>query len=180
MGKEKNKKITYLITIFVLIAVVIGISYAVFQFMGAGEKENVIVAGNLQLTLEESNILTLSNYYPMTDVAAASDNNIANTFTLENTGTVPANYELYLDPVSVSGTRLEDRFLKYSLAKTGSSTGTINATSLTALTNDLLDSGTLAAGGKINYTLKIWITTDIDGDIGGQQWAARLRVEGRQ
>ena len=66
----------------------IGISYAVFQFMGAGEKENVIVAGNLQLTLEESNILTLSNYYPMTDVAAASDNNIANTFTLENTGTV--------------------------------------------------------------------------------------------
>ena len=120
MGKEKKKKITYLITIFVLIAVVIGISYAVFQFMGAGEKENVIVAGNLQLTLEESNILTLSNYYPMTDVAAASDNNIANTFTLENTGTVPANYELYLDPVSVSGTRLEDRFPKYSLAKTGS------------------------------------------------------------
>lgn len=180
MKKEKNekkKKITYIITLIVLVLVIIGVSYAAFQFTGEGTKENVITAGSLKLTLEETNIITLANVYPMTDEEASSSGNLSNTFTLENTGSIPVTYELYLDDASVTGTRLDDKFIKYSMSKTGSSTGTVAPT---YLTNRLIDSGTLPASGSITYNLKVWVTTEIDGDIGGQSWSAKLRVEAEQ
>ena len=44
----------------------------------------------------------------------------------------------------------------------------------------VLDSGTINQGSSINYDLKLWVTSSISGDISGNVWKGKLRIEGEQ
>ena len=44
----------------------------------------------------------------------------------------------------------------------------------------VLDTGTIAKNTTISYNLKLWVSSDIDADIGGQVWNGKLRIEGEQ
>ena len=90
--------------------------------------------------------------------------------------------EIYLDNVEItsSETRLDDKYLKYSL-DIDSAKGT--AKYLTTLGPDgerLLDQGTLKNSEKKDYVLRIWPTVEVDGDFGGQVWKGKLRITGDQ
>ena len=180
--KKKNKKsITgYVLLAVILVIVVIGVSYAAYRFLGKGEKTNTITLGSLELTLREGNMINLENTYPVTD-----EEGLAMTgydFTLTNTGTASVNYKIYLDNVEItsSETRLDDKYLKYSL-DIDSAKGT--AKYLTTLGPDgerLLDQGTLKNSEKKDYVLRIWPTVEVDGDFGGQVWKGKLRITGDQ
>ena len=75
---------------------------------------------------------------------------------------------------------MDDKYLKYSLDK-GSVKG--NADYLNNLGADgsrILDQGTITSGEENSYVLRVWPTTEIDGDFGGQVWKGKLRITGDQ
>lgn len=177
--KEKRNKIFLIILLIVLIIVIIALSYAAFNYSRVGS-ENVITLGTLELTLHEGNTINLEDTYPLTDSEGLALSGY--DFTLENTGTADVNYVIYLDNVEITSpdVKLDDKYLKYSLDK-GSVKG--NADYLNNLGADgsrILDQGTLASGEENSYVLRVWPTTEIDGDFGGQVWKGKLRITGDQ
>ena len=178
--KEKKNKIMMLVILIVLIVLIIALSYAAFRFTGLGQKENVVTLGTLELTLNEGNTINLEDTYPITDSEGLALDGYS--FTLENTGTVPANYVIYLDNVAVDSpdVKLDDMYLKYSFDK-NDSVGT--AEFLESLGEDgsrILDQGTLNSSEENSYVLRVWPTIEVDGDFGGQVWKGRIRVTGDQ
>lgn len=177
--KEKRNKIFLIILLVVLIIVIIALSYAAFNYSRVGS-ENVITLGTLELTLNEGNTINLEDTYPLTDSEGLALSGY--DFTLENTGTADVNYVIYLDNVEITSpdVKLDDKYLKYSLDK-GSVKG--NADYLNNLGADgsrILDQGTITSGEENSYVLRVWPTTEIDGDFGGQVWKGKLRITGDQ
>ena len=177
--KEKRNKIFIIILLIVLIIVIIALSYAAFNYSRVGS-ENVITLGTLELTLNEGNTINLEDTYPLTDSEGLALSGY--DFTLENTGTADVNYVIYLDNVEITSpdVKLDDKYLKYSLDK-GSVKG--NADYLNNLGADgsrILDQGTITSGEENSYVLRVWPTTEVDGDFGGQVWKGKLRITGDQ
>ena len=178
--KEKKDKIMMLVILIVLIVLIITLSYAAFRFTGLGQKENVVTLGTLELTLKEGATINLEDTYPITDSEGLALDGYS--FTLENTGTAPANYVIYLDNVAVDSpdVKLDDMYLKYSFDK-NDSVGT--AEFLESLGEDgsrILDQGTLNSSEENSYVLRVWPTIEVDGDFGGQVWKGRIRITGDQ
>ena len=144
---KKNKK--ELILAGIVLLVVIGISYAWLTYRITNTETNVIVGGNLQLTINNEDPIvkvgtatydSVNGYYtydyavPLSDAEGKSGTPYS--FTITNNGDVPVTYSLYLDRVSsytgannqtvnvTEHLRLADSVVKYSLM---SSTGTISS-----------------------------------------------------
>ena len=176
---NKKNKIMLIILLVALIIIIIALSYAAFSFSKTGS-ENVITLGNLELTLNEGNTISLEDTYPLTDSEGLALDGY--DFTLENTGTADVDYVIYLDNVAIESpdVKLDDMYLKYSFDK-NDSVGT--AEYLETLGEDgsrVLDQGTLNRGEENSYVLRVWPTVEVDGDFGGQVWKGKLRITGDQ
>ena len=178
--KDRKNKVVLIVLLIALLVVIIGLTYAAFNFAKLGTKDNVITLGTLELTLTEGNTINLEDTYPLTDCEGLALDGY--DFTLENTGTADVNYAIYLDNVGVSSpdVKLDDKYLKYSLNKNQVAGSTKYITSLGQNGSRKLDEGTLNSKEKNDYVLKIWPTTEIDGDFGGQVWKGKLRITGDQ
>lgn len=178
--KEKKNKTATIVLVIILIIAIIALSYAAFRFVGEGQKENVVALGNLELTLTEGTTINLEDTYPLTNAEGLALDGYS--FTLENTGTADVDYVIYLDNVEITSPdiKLDDMYLKYSLDK-NSTVGTAEyLESLGADDSKILDQGTLGSGEENTYVLRVWPTTEIDGDFGGQVWKGKLRITGDQ
>lgn len=177
--KEKRKKILLIFLLVVLIIVIIALSFAAFSYKKNGS-ENVITLGTLELTLNEGNTINLVDTYPLTDSEGLALTGY--DFTLENTGTADVNYVIYLDDVEIISpdVKLDDMYLKYSLDKNNIVGEAKYLNSLGTDGSRILDQGTLTSGKKNNYILRVWTTTEIDGDFGGQVWKGKIRIIGDQ
>lgn len=176
--RNNNKVLAGILLAFII--VIIALASSSFVFKQKGNTENKITLGKLELTLTEGNAIALNDTYPMTDDDGKKLTGF--TFSLKNTGSTASTYSIYLDDVSVDSgdTRLNDKYIKYSFTK-DSVVG--DANSLLTLGNNgerVLDTGTIAKDTTINYNLKLWVSSDIDADIGGQVWKGKLRIEGEQ
>ena len=199
---EKRKKELILIAIALLI--VVGVSFAWLTQTIRSISENVIVSGNLQLTLNnESPIIKLGGVYgygePMSDTAGLATTPY--TFTVTNTGTETAFFVLFLDDVNsytdvnnqtvsiTSATRISDAKIKCNFK------GSINGGSWSGQNNEVhtldmmgnprnLTSGyglSLAPGSSATFNLRLWISsTATNDDVVGKVFAARLRIEATQ
>lgn len=178
--KDRKNKVVLIVLLIALLVVIIGLTYAAFNFAKLGTKDNVITLGTLELTLTEGNTINLEDTYPLTDSEGLALDGY--DFTLENTGTADVNYAIYLDNVEVSlpDVKLDDKYLKYNLNKNQVAGSTKYITSLGQNGSRKLDQGTLKSKAKNDYILKIWPTTEIDGDFGGQVWKGKLRITGDQ
>ena len=178
--KENKNRIFLIILLVVLVVIIIGLAYAIFSYSKSGSKINTITLGNLELTLTEGEMINLSDTYPLTDKEGLATTGY--DFTLKNTGTASVNYVIYLDNVAISSpdVKLDDMYLKYSLTKNSVVGSTAYLTSLGKDGSRVLDSGTLTADASNEYILKVWPTTEIDGDFGGQVWKGKLRITGDQ
>ena len=67
MNKEKIKNSLTIGALIIMLVMVIGISYAAFQFKGPGSKLNTITTGAVSMSYEESeNSINLVNALPTT------------------------------------------------------------------------------------------------------------------
>lgn len=97
-------------------------------------------------------------------------------FSIENTGNFTGSYSIYLDDdtIETNQIRLDDKFIKYSLEING------DIYEPKELSDRKLYEGVLKRGEKTDFILRIWLNSDINGDIGGQVFKTKLRVEASQ
>ena len=178
MEKKKNKKATVIIiSIFIVLILAILISYAYFTTELNGS-DQVVKVGTLDLILDEtSDGITLDNAIGISDSKGMSLD--GSTFELRNNGNKTVEYTIYLDDNKVgdTDTRIDDKYLKYNLNKNGEDSGPTALTSIGSNPNRVLDTGTIDGGVTNKYSLKLWITDEVDGNYSGQVFSGKLRVE---
>lgn len=176
---KRNNKVL-LIMLLALAIVLIALAVSIFSYSRPGTVENKVTVGKLELTLTEGNAITLTDTYPMTDDDGQKLSGF--TFSLKNTGNTNATYSIYLDNASIdtTETRLGDKYVKYLFTKDQTSDGVKYLSTLDSDGERVLDTGTIDKDTTISYNLKLWVTSDIDADIGGQVWKGKLRIEGEQ
>ena len=179
MSKDnKKKKVTaIIISIFIVIILLLAITYAYFSTELNGS-DQIVKVGTLDLVLDEtSEGITLDNAVGISDSEGLSLD--GSTFELRNNGNKAVDYIIYLDDNTIgdNDTRIDDKYLKYNLNKNGADSGATLLTRIGANPNRVLDSGTIEGGGTNKYSLKLWITDEVDGNYSGQVFSGKLRVE---
>ncbi|MEG1596822.1 MAG: hypothetical protein RR359_00945 [Bacilli bacterium] len=159
-----NKRlISAFVGIFLIIAGVIGLSLAIYNYVGGGTTENVITSGTLKMTLTEGEGISILNAIPVSDSSGLS--NTPYTFKLKNTGTLPVKFTVSLvddmDTINADGCSaklLDKSNIKMSLKKDLVFNGPVL---LNTLINNVLDEGILNPNAEINYELRLWIDENI-------------------
>ena len=169
--KNNRKYILFLVGILVIL-LVIGITYAWLTQTVIGEKVHSMRVGTFKFSLSEENSLTLDSGEFLKDSDGLKQDGFK--FTVENTGVGYGNYSVYLDDDTLPSnqTRIDDKFIRYSLGVNSDTVGTP-----TNLTSRKLYSGTLGSKEKDTFVLRVWLNKDVNGDIGGQVFKSKIRIE---
>ena len=177
----KKHKMSLFIVLSVIV-MLIGLSYAWLQLTLRGEKEAAIEAGSLKLTLDDrmSTGITVMDAIPVSDEEGLVSDGY--TFTLENTGVVDSNYELYLDDLELSDDviRMNDAFIKYQLTKDDEIIGYDYLNTTGQDPKRLLDKGEIDSKQKYTYHLKMWIASTATTEVMDTVFKGKLRVEAGQ
>ncbi len=187
-----NKYKFYLIGVAsVLIIIAMGVSFAIFRISVTGNQSK-LRAGSLILNLDESTTdgISINPAYPLTD--EEGKNTKSYIFTLENNGTMDADYTIYLEDITTATNKMAHSIIRFNLKKQlYDSTGTLKGSqpsdkldSLTNITNEkgeiVLDGGTMASGEKTTYTLNIWMDYNAGNEYQGTSFKGKLRIDGSQ
>jgi hypothetical protein len=174
-----------IIAILILVMLFIGSSYALWKVTKYQNGVNVIETGCFSLSFsEQSSSINLTNAYPISDEKGLKTTPYV--FTLTNTCTVDAEYDVYLNALKVLDTesnsiKIDDSLIRYAF---GSSTTTTNTLSLAKKNDDtssfsyeknidssyVLASGTLKQNESIQYSLRLWIGEDATTDINNKKF----------
>ena len=163
--KDIIKKQTTIIAIAVILVTiaVIGVSYAIFFNVNKNTDDQVITAGNLELTVSGISALTLTE--PMTTADGLASNPISYTVVNKDSN-LPASYTLYI--YAGSGNNIPLSSIKVSTD--GSSSTVLSSLTPTisegGTTYYQIDTGSLAAAASstTTKTLRIWIDEDLVAD----------------
>ncbi|MEG1597477.1 MAG: hypothetical protein RR359_04300 [Bacilli bacterium] len=187
MKKLKNIMLS-VIGSCLLLAMVIGVSYAFFTFVAEGSTVNTITAGAITFSYtEQSNGITLINAYPISDAegkvmaATNSTNGITRgyfDFTISGivVGNTILNYEIYVKTDSTSNFDLS--FIKVYLTNGTAEVPLTGFTGIVPTYNSLATSLMDANGKKLyngiisnvtltqTFRLRAWISSDYTiGDV---------------
>ncbi len=166
----KMAKRQLLVTLFSILGVTIislGSAYAVFTSISKSADYNVIKVGTLNIDFgsDSGNTITLSGSYPMSDEEGVTLSPY--TFTITNTGTLPADYEVFIeDDTDMIGNdncannQLNKDYIRYKLDE-----GTPANLSSIAGSNYKIATGSLEAGASITYKLYVWIREGVGNDV---------------
>ena len=175
--KKMSKATKQLFALAFTLVLLIAGSYAWLTLQVTGNKTNILRAGTLKLTLDDttSNGILLEKAVPMSDEKGKTTTEY--TFTLQNAGTA-VGYTIYLDDVALTDgeTQLEDSKVKYQLTKNGEETVAL----LSSLDNKVIDTGTIEKNKTNTYSLRVWIDSDAGNEVMGKILSKELRVEATQ
>ena len=175
--KKMSKATKQLFALAFTLVLLIAGSYAWLTLQVTGNKTNILRAGTLKLTLDDttSNGILLEKAVPMSDTKGKTTTEY--TFTLQNTGTA-VGYTIYLDDVALTDgeTQLEDSKVKYQLTKNGEETVAL----LSSLDNKVIDTGTIDKNKTNTYSLRVWIDSSAENEVMGKILSKELRVEATQ
>ena len=186
---KDNKKIMPIITVFLIILVVVGITYAwlVQRSEGSDNKINLTASTGLELELtDEEDAISIVNGVPMSDGQGLATTSYK--FKVKNKGQ-KADYTLYLDDVEIEGDRIPDANIKYSLTRNGGNDvatplvnthKTENNQTVRELDHTIIGEGTTQTPVVNTYTLKVWIDSEATTSISGKVFKAKVRLEGVQ
>ena len=169
-----KKKIAIIVTFMLIVILGLGITYAWLIQTINGDKIHSIRVGNFRFSLTEENSLTLESGEFMSDDKGMNQDGFK--FSVENIGVGYGSYSIYLDDdtIPTGTTRLDDKFIKYSLEING------NKYSPLELKDRKIYNGILNKSGKDNIILRVWLNKDVNGDIGGQAFKTKVRIEANQ
>ena len=179
----KMAKRQLLVTLFSILGVTIislGSAYAVFTSVSKSADYNVIKVGTLNIDFGEdsSNTIDLSGQYPMSDEEGLKLKPY--TFTIKNTGTLTADYEVYIqddqDMISkdnCTNNQLNKDYIRYKL-----DTGTPANLSSLAGSNYKIATGSLEPNGSVTYTLYVWIREGVGNDVLSKHYHGKIVVNG--
>ncbi|MBD9098219.1 hypothetical protein EGP98_01255, partial [bacterium] len=167
-----------LLSIFAVTMVSIGTTFAMFTVSSKSAEYNVVKTGTLTIDFSSSSsTIGLNNALPMSDSSGLAQT--GNTFTIRNTGTLPANYTVSLrddkDMITqdnCSDKQLDKSYIKYSIDNT-------TAKLLNTSTESLI-TGTLNAGESKTFTLKLWINNSSPNTVLNKHYHGKIVVDAAQ
>lgn len=170
---KRRKIYIILLIILAIITLGLGITYAWLKQNISSEKVQVMRVGNFNFSLKENSIGLLSGEFLADETALKKE---GYKFSIENTGNFIGSYSIYLDDdtLETNQIRLDDKFIKYSLEIDG------DIYEPKELSDRKIYEGVLKRGEKTDFILRVWLNSDINGDIGGQVFKTKLRVEASQ
>ena len=174
-----NKKTILLISIGFLLVIFLGVgmSYALWTQSHTQEKNNALLSGCFSTTLTENNNIDLSNQYPVSDANGLTKTPY--TFTISNTCSIAANYQINLETLST--TTVDSKFIKLSIDSSTSnllnSYSTVDTTIAGALNSYQLKTGYLSAGSSVTYNLRLWVTEEATiSDVANKLFNSKIVV----
>lgn len=117
---KKNESKELLLSVFgvtLLIIAITGITYAIFNYVSVGTKENSIKTGSISMSYIESNtdIISINNAIPISDVIGKMQNEYFD-FTINSaiSGNANIKYDIYAKDIKVEN-QLDDDYVKLYL-----------------------------------------------------------------
>ncbi len=176
----KRQLLVTLLSILGVTAISLGSAYAVFTSISKSADYNVIKVGTLNIDFGEgsSNTIKLSGQYPMSDEEGVKLTPY--TFTIENTGTLPANYEIFIqddtdmiEQDNCANNQLNKDYIRYKLDSG-------NPTNLSSIAgnNYKIAIGSLEPKEKVTYKLYIWIREGVGNDVLNKHYHGKIIVNG--
>ncbi len=158
----EKKRIWVLVSIIGILLVVIGISFALWQFFFQQETMNVVNSSCFKLHFEETDGITLQNSFPMSEREGMGLTPY--TFTLENICNLDATYQINLEELTNDSKRLSNQYLRVSFngreGRVLSSYEEVEPTISNADISHKLVTGVLKVGEKKEFDLRLWMDED--------------------
>ncbi len=196
---ENNSKEVLLsaLGVFILVLVVIGVSYAAFNFSRTGDVENTITTGTINMTYSEpENGINLVNALPMSDEQGRSLSGTNNVFdftvdtTINGSGSTTINYAI----TAVKGdATVDDSAIKVYLTNMDNSADSeilaptkISELDVTTGSENyqapsgefILSTGTLTSSASHSYRLRMWVADDFSTLTNSGMYSLRVNVYG--
>ncbi len=176
-----KKRTVWLIIILIGLCTLIGISYAIWRLTLSQTGNNRIATGCLNLELiKEENLINLQNAYPMYDEEGKTLTPYS--FTITNTCDMFASYMVQLEMTETSTLPIEyiramiNNEAIENLNEYEESTDYVNTDTTEAR---ILARGSLGNGDSEDYTLRLWIDSDVDQtttDAIGKTLSAKITI----
>ena len=159
----KRKKVLMIIGIFIVVCVIIGVSYAYWLFTRNQTTMNKLLVGCLTLSLsDEQNDINLQKTYPISDEEGAKL--VPYSFTITNTCDLFADYTINLEILGES--TLDSKYIRVMLNNEAVQNLNEYESTTTSIANSkdskVLAKGSLGSGDSVDYTLRLWL----DGETG--------------
>ena len=195
MEEKKKKVILSLAMIFVLIVVVIGISYAAFTFSKEGNKENSITTGAITMTYTEgNNSISMENAIPMTDekgkTLVGGDQVFDFTVSMNIIGKFKIAYEVVaekLEETSTLGNQEVRLYLERSI-DAANYTSVMEPTYYVPSKKEtsfgapigsmIMDTGTVTETTVYYYRLRMWVDEEYQATDVAKSFTVRVNVYG--
>ena len=106
--------------VLILVLMIVGISYAVFKFVGEGKKPNTITTGAITMKYEEStNTISMNNALPTTDATGKVRLTKGEYFDFTLSGTIKGseniNWEIAAEDVTTASRKIDGKYIKLYL-----------------------------------------------------------------
>jgi len=165
----------YVPFMLVLVAVIIlsGTSYALLKSTSKGSNPYVMNVGVLEISFQDSeeDKLTLVNQIPISDDEGI-DSEDEYTFTIKNTGTLPATYSVYIEETSTNPEFKS--VIRYITSKNNQEYGDAKTLS----EDKYIDTNaTLGIDQTATYKVKLWLSIDADSTYMNKTFTARIVVD---
>mgnify|MGYP006939891473 CR=1 FL=1 len=193
--RDRKKVISISLIIILILVVTLGISYAIFNFLGVGSKNQVAITGDIYMHYNGSDTITLTNMVPMSEseALARTDNVFNFTITGKNTSNKDIYYGIYLEEGAEQAgkTRIKPNDVMVYLESDGDKL--VNSLRYQDFTNhiyvDMIPANTTNEISK-NYSLRVWLRegiivsdTESNASYTTEEWAnaylsLKVRVDG--
>ena len=189
----KHQTLFMAISIFVVFAIMLGSSYAIFSAVNKSSDFNGLDVGDLHITYsDESGSITLADSYPLSD--ADGNNSIPYTFSIQNVGTLATTYSIkLLDDVALidgeekTDEEMVDKLLDKNDLKVSINGETPSILEDLSINNYEIFNGTLQPGETRKFSVRLWIKEDAtnrifiknaDGSLTGKYYFGKISVSG--
>lgn len=165
------------ITLMLVCTIFVATSYAIWSITVVQNDTNIVATGCFDATLTNDNPIALGNAYPIQESKGLEQTPY--TFTITNTCTIAASYEISLE--SLAETTLGNEYLRVSLDKQMStlysSMKDVTKYYDNSKTAKFLTKGKLGVGESISYDLRLWIDYDATlNNSANKTFAAKIIV----
>ena len=176
---KRNKKLGLLITILTLLLMMIGVSYAYWQFLKIDDKTNTATSGCFEMELiNQANEINLTNTYPITDEEGLKLKPFS--FTIHNKCTIFAHYYVTLE--ALEGTTLDSKWVATKVNSDAITTLDKYKTTTTKLNGSvnshILAEGYLGADDSVDYSVSFWMDEDatINDDVMNKVFKSKIII----
>ena len=184
--EDKKKVILSVVGVLVLVAMIVGISYALYTFSGTGQTVNLINTGKISISMDngetvqghEKSVINLENVYPVTDATGVAQDKVGEHTKIDIISSVAGSqtfyYVVYLTEVTPSEglatknvkislfDKTTEVVAKAYLSSFATKKATVGATTITD--SYAIYNGSFSGSEGADLDLKAWVAeTDADG-----------------